>query len=67
MRISPLIGYEYRYLNENVHARDFGVITEGRSGPVSFYLDARMYTEQQEDAQHVSYDREFVEHQDEEA
>ncbi len=56
MRLSPVVGYEYRYLNENVHAGDFGVITEGGSGPVSFYLDARMYTEQHEDSLHPSYD-----------
>ena len=41
IRLSPVVGYEYRYLGENVHAGDFGVITEGGSGPVSFYLDAR--------------------------
>jgi hypothetical protein len=60
-------GYEFRYLGESVHAADFGIVTQGGSGPVSFHLDARMFTERYENLYHESYDREFVERQDEEA
>jgi hypothetical protein len=63
---SPLLGNEYRYLDENVDAGEFGIRTWGNSGPLSFFLDARMITEFHENAAHPSYDREFVERQDEE-
>jgi len=65
LRLSPLLGYEYRYLGSHVQAGDFGVVVEGGTGPVSFYLDARIYTEMYDDLFHPSYDREFVERQDE--
>ena len=64
---SPVGGYEYRYLRENMHAVDFGLEASGYSGPLSFYLDARMFSEMHEDPFHASFDREFVERQDEEA
>ena len=63
--LSPLVGFEYRYLNENVNAEEAGIQTWGNSGPLSFYLDARMYTEFHENSLSPSYDREFVERQDE--
>jgi hypothetical protein len=65
--VSPIGGYEYRYLGSNVHASDFGILIQGGSGPLSFYLDARMFVEEYDDLYHASYDREFVERQDEDA
>jgi hypothetical protein len=67
LHLSPIGGYEYRYLGSNVHAADLGIVTEGGTGPLSFYLDARMFIEQYEDLYHASFDREFVERQDESA
>jgi hypothetical protein len=67
LSVSPIGGYEYRYSDENVNAFDGGVLTTGASGPVSFYLDARMFTETHERFDHRSFDREFVERQDEKA
>lgn len=67
LRVSPIGGYEYRYVGSHAQAGNFGIVTEGGSGPVSFYLDARMFTEQYENLYHASYDREFVERQDENA
>jgi hypothetical protein len=61
----PLAGYEYRYLDENASTVDFGVVTSGQSGPVSFYLDARMFSEFHEKADHASFDREPLDRQDE--
>jgi hypothetical protein len=63
----PLAGYEYRYLHENASAVDFGIVTSGHSGPVSFYLDARMFSEFHEQADHASFDREPLDRQDEQA
>jgi hypothetical protein len=60
---SLLLGYEYRYLSENVNAGEGGLNLWGNSGPLSFYLDARMFTEVHESGDHSSYDREFVERQ----
>ena len=57
-------GLEYRYTQEHVQAYDPGISVMGGSGPVSFYLDARMFTEIHEDALHPSYDREYVDRQD---
>ena len=65
LRVSPLGGYEYRYWGENVHAFELGLITDGRSGPVSFALDARMFSESHELPVHPSFDREAVDEQDE--
>jgi hypothetical protein len=67
VRITPLIGYEYRYQGDNAHAADFGLVTDGGMGPISFYLDARMFVELYDNLYHASYDREFVERQDEKA
>lgn len=64
---SPAAGYEFRRSGEDVSVFEAGVLADGRSGPLSFYLDARMYTELHEDPSHASYDREFVERQDREA
>jgi hypothetical protein len=65
--LSPIAEYEYRRLPQSSHALDFGLVTVGNTGKLSFYLDARMYTEQQEDFYAPSYDREFIERQDEAA
>lgn len=65
VRFSPLADLEYRRLGENVGAFAMGLEADGHSGPVSFYLDARMYTEGHEDPEHTSYDRDFVERQNE--
>lgn len=67
LSVSPLAGYEYRLRDEGVNAFEGGVMATGSSGPVSFYLDARMFAELHEDFRHASLDREFVERQDEEA
>ncbi len=64
---TPLIAYEYRYLNEEAHTIDFGLIMNGHKGPLSFFLDTRMFTEKYDSYYHDSYDREFVERQDESA
>jgi hypothetical protein len=64
-RILPLLGYEYRYLGSNAHAAELGLLSDGATGPLSFYLDARMFLERYPDLQHASYDREFVERQNE--
>lgn len=61
----PVLGYGYRYLSENVHGGEGGGSLWGNSGPLSFYLDARMYAESHEKAAQPSYDREYVERQDE--
>jgi hypothetical protein len=60
---APILGYEYRYLSENVQVGEGGLNLRGNSGPLSFYLDARMFTEAHEPGLHPSYDREFVERQ----
>lgn len=67
LSVSPLAGYEYRYMGERANAFDGGILAMGSSGPISFYLDARMFTELHERADHPSFDREFVERQDEKA
>src|SRR6185369_11524141 len=54
LRLSPVLGYEYRYLGSNVHASDIGMIAEGATGPLSFYLDARMFAEEYADLNHAS-------------
>lgn len=67
LSVSPVGGYEFRSLGENVNAFDAGVVAAGNSGPLSFDLDARLFTELHEDFRHPSYDREFVERQDADA
>lgn len=62
---SPEGGYEYRRDGENAHALELGSLITGSKGQISYNLDARMYTEFHEDFLHASYDREFVERQDE--
>ena len=64
---SPQAGYEYRRLGENVNAFEIGLLSTGRAGPVSFHLDTRMFTELHENFDHSSYDREFLEKQDQDA
>ncbi len=59
-------GYEYRYNNEHVQAYYPGITAKGHSGPISFYIDAGIFTEIHEDFFHPSYDREFVERQSKE-
>lgn len=59
-------GAEYRRHDEDVYAFDPGFSATGHSGPVSFYLDARMFTELHEIPLHSSYDREFVDRQEKE-
>jgi hypothetical protein len=66
LAFSPLLGYEYRFIGEDIHAGELGIRTWGNSRALSFYLDARMITEIHEDPSHPSFDREFVERQDEE-
>lgn len=65
--VKPAGAYEYRYWNENIHSFEAGLYAAGGSGPVSFDLDARMFSELHEQVDHVSYDREFIEKQDETA
>jgi hypothetical protein len=61
---SPQAGTEYRYLKEDIGSFEIGTLISGFRGPVSFLLDARMYTELHENFLHASTDREFVERQD---
>lgn len=65
--VAPLAAYEVRLGEEGVHAFEAGTKLWGGSGPISFLLDARMFTELHDEQDHPSYDREFVERQDEEA
>lgn len=67
LSVAPLAGYEFRYLQGPVQEGDFGIQTFGGNGPVSFYLDGRMFTEIHKDAAFPSYDREPVDRQDETA
>lgn len=67
LSVSPVLGYEYRYLGENANAGDGGLQVTGGSGPVSFYLDVRMFVETHDRRDHPGFDREFVERQDERA
>ncbi len=67
LRIDPDLGYEFRFGAEKVHAYEGGLFVSGYRGPLAFRLDARMFTEMHEDAKHASYDREFIEKQDEAA
>ena len=64
LSISPLGGYEYRYIGENAHSGSLGLISHGFLGPVSFFLDARMYTEQHDKWNHPSFDGEGLDRQD---
>lgn len=65
LSVSPTLAYEYRYLSENISAFEGGFLASGQSGPVSFLVDARTFTELHEDFKHDSYDRELVDRQDE--
>jgi hypothetical protein len=65
--LAPNLGYEWRTSEEQVHAVEGGLQALGHRGNLSFRLDARMTTEMHEDFDHASYDREFIEKQDEEA
>lgn len=65
--LSPGAGYEFRSGVETVNALELGAVGSGSSGPLSFYVDARTFTEFHENAAHRSFDHEFVEKQDREA
>ncbi len=65
--LSPIAGYEWRTDEEKTHAMEMGILAQGYRGVLSFRLDARMTTEMHEDFAHASYDREFIEKQDESA
>lgn len=65
MTLSPVGGYEYRYLQENVNAFDLGLAVAGSTGPVAIRLDARMFTELHDRRDHPSFDREGLDRQDE--
>ncbi len=67
LSLSPLLAYEYRYFRENISSFEGGLMVTGQSGPISFLLDARTFTELHENFDHASYDRELVEKQDEKA
>lgn len=59
-----LAGGEYRHLEGDVWATEAGILVGGHKGPVSFGLDARLFTEATGDASRGSYDREDVDVQD---
>lgn len=59
------MAYEYRYLGVNVNAGEGGLNLWGNSGPASFYLDARMFTEVAQGHRLLSYDHEYTESQTE--
>jgi hypothetical protein len=65
--VTPLFGYEFREDAETSHAFEGGLSVQGYRAALSFRIDALMFTEMHEDPQHPSYDREFIEKQDEEA
>lgn len=71
LRLAPTLGYDFRYESqinkEQVHAFEGGLLAQGYRGNLSFRLDARMTTEMHEHFDHASYDREFIEKQDEDA
>jgi hypothetical protein len=67
LRIAPIGGYEYRGWNSASQAADFGLLADGGSGPLSFYVDARMFVEGNDNPGPEAYDREFIEKQDEKA
>lgn len=52
-------------MKENVSAYDAGLILSGYKGPLSYYLDARMFMETHENQFHPSYDREMIDRQSE--
>ncbi|MBF0431207.1 MAG: hypothetical protein HQK83_08020, partial [Fibrobacteria bacterium] len=62
LQIRPIIGTEYRYIEQNISNTDFGLIISGFKGPASFYLDARMFTEVSKEIPQ-SYDREYIDSQ----
>lgn len=65
LALSPVAELELRRQSDLAGALDFGIVAEGGSGPVSFRMDARMFTEIHSDTLHASYDREFIERQGE--
>lgn len=75
LRLAPQLGAEWRgegggrkagdSLAGHTRAFEGGLLAEGFSGPLSFHLDARMFTELQSGGGFPSYDREFTEIQDE--
>lgn len=65
LNLSPQAGYAYRRFGDNAQAAEAGLLATGWMGPISFSLDTRMYTELHDDTGHASFDREFMEKQDE--
>ena len=65
LTMTPLVGGEFRYIGEKARTFDLGVQLRGYINNLSFYLDTRMFTEMHDDFNHPSYDREFVERQNE--
>jgi len=65
LRVSPIGGLEYRYLGGNVGSLEVGLKTDGASGPVSFAMDARLYSESSESSVPADYDGEPVDRQSE--
>jgi hypothetical protein len=63
IRFHPLLGLEHRIVQgESVFAGDGGIQATGGIGPASFYLDARIFSEDQSGSL-PSYDGEYVESQ----
>ncbi len=66
LNFQPVLGLDYKYNTSHSQNTDFGLILFGNKQHLSFYLDARMFVELHEDGSINSYDREFIEVQDEE-
>lgn len=69
LAVSLVGGYEiraFRTLGDTIKAIDGGLILRGYKDSVEFWLDARIYNEDHSASQPVSWDREFLEVQDEE-
>jgi hypothetical protein len=63
IRFHPVLGLEHRIVQDkSVFAGDGGLQTSGGIGPASFYLDARIFSEDQSGSL-PSYDGEYVESQ----
>lgn len=69
LSVSLVGGYElraFRSMADTIKAMDGGLILRGYKDSVEFWLDARIYNEDHTASKPVSWDREFLEVQDEE-
>lgn len=67
LTVAPVLGYENRYAGALDNVFGLGTLASGFTGPLSFYLDARMFTVLRGHGSEETFDREPVDRQDEEA